>query len=100
MRTCALVCLGMFVLAAVNGCIQARAPESIVIGAPRERVDSSRTPQTRSHDEAQAELDKAYRHIRYLEQENQRLRHKYEEAKRDKDDYKHRYERLKDRSKD
>ncbi len=99
MRTCILVCLGVFVLVAAHGCIQAKAPESIVIGGgpPPERVDSSRTPQTRSHEEAQAELDKAYRQIQYLEQENQRLRRKYDEAKKDKDEYKRRYEQLKDR---
>ncbi|MBN1514542.1 MAG: hypothetical protein JXB13_21175 [Phycisphaerae bacterium] len=102
MRTCILVCIGVFVLVAAHGCIQAKAPESIVIGggAPPERVDSSRTPQTRSHEEARAELEKAYRQIQYLEEENQRLRRKYENAKAEREEYERRYEQLKDRYED
>ena len=86
-------------LCLVWGCVQVKAPERIDIGGgPRpQHVDSSRVPQTTSHAEAQAELTKAYDQIRYLEHENRRLRDKYEDAKRDKEEYKHKYEQLKDR---
>ena len=91
----ACTCLAGFVLA---GCVTARAPEKIYIGSgpTSENVDSAHVPATTTHEEARAELVKAYDQIRYLEHRNERLSDKLREAREDRDEYKHKYKRLKD----
>ena len=82
------------------GCldVDARAPDIYLDGGPPpERVNSSQVPPTSSHEEAQAELQKAYHQIRYLEDENRRLKKKVEDEKARGDEYKDKYNKLKDR---
>ncbi|MCP4592267.1 MAG: hypothetical protein GY842_16155 [bacterium] len=81
-------------------CVQARAPDVYINtrpGPPPENIDSARAPTTSTHAEAQAELDKAYRQIRYLEAEVQRWRGKAEREEKRGDEYKRKYKRLKDK---
>ena len=91
--------VGLMVLFA-SGCLSARAPENIYIGtggpAPQD-VDSNKLPPTTTHEEARAELVKAYDHIRYLEHRNHRLENKLEDARQDKEEYKRKYKRLEDK---
>ena len=84
---------------ATAGCVSVKAPETIEIGGRGrpEPVDSSRVPATASHEEARYELQKAYRHIQWLERDNQRWREKAAEYKRERDEYKHQRDRYKDR---
>lgn len=100
MKKSILVIVGVVILTSSGACVNARAPENIYIGgggpAPQD-VDSSRVPDTRTHEEARAELVKAYNQIRYLEHDNDTLRRRYEDAKADKEEYKRKYKRLKDR---
>ena len=100
MKKSILVIVGMVFLTSSGACVNARAPEHIYIGGSgpaAQDVDSSRVPATRTHEEARAELVKAYDQIRYLEHENDSLRRKYEDAKADKEEYKRKYKRLEDR---
>ena len=87
-----------FVVSSLLGCVNVRTPDvQINTGPPPENVDSSRVPPTATHEEARAELVKAYNHIRYLEHENARLREKRQDALEDRDEYKRKYKRLKDK---
>ena len=76
----------------VTGCVTVDTPDRIQIGSgpPPQNVDSSHIPPTATHEEARAELHKAYEHIRYLESENARLRES-------RDKYKTKYKDLKDK---
>lgn len=87
------LCGGLLWLAA--GCVNVKAPERIDLGGSRrpEPVDSSRVPPTASHEQARAELARAYENIRYLEQENRRLSEKAAEYKRERDQCRDRLER-------
>ena len=78
------------------GCVNVRAPDVYIdAGPPPEDVNSARVPATSSHEEAQTELAKAYRHIRYLEHENHRLAEKLEDQKARAEEYKSKYKRIK-----
>jgi chromosome segregation ATPase len=79
-----------------SGCINVQAPREVRVGGSRERVDSSHTPRTASHEEARRELDKAYSEIRYLEKENRKLHDKADEYKRERDKCRDRLERYED----
>jgi hypothetical protein len=82
----ALVVLGLLGL---SGCLNVRAPDvQVNMGDSAEPVDSTRVPQTASHEEAQAELDKAYRYIQSLERQNRDLKHDRDELKHERDKYK------------
>ena len=86
------------VVSSLLGCVNIRTPDvQVNMGPPPENLDSSQVPQTATHEEARAELVKAYRHIRYLEQQNARLREKRQDALEDRDEYKRKYKRLKDK---
>jgi len=76
------------------GCVQVRAPERIQIGSdpPPEHIESTRIPPTASHEEARAELRKAYRQIAYLEHENDRLREKLDECEDHREALEDRYD--------
>jgi len=97
MKTTMLLVCACLVGLMVAGCVTARAPEKIYIGTgpTPENVDSTRVPATTTHEEARAELVKAYNQIRYLEHRNERLSHKLREARQDRDEYKRKYKRLK-----
>ncbi len=99
MRT-SLLTIGVCLAAAITaGCLSVRAPENIQIGSgPRSAdVDSSTIPQTRTHEQAKAELVKAYQQIRYLEHQNDRCKDKLEDARERAEEYEDKYERLEDK---
>lgn len=86
-EVCGFTLLAVGLLMLVSGCVQIKAPERINIGGePPPPVDSSRVPPTSTHEEARAELVKAYQNIQYLEQQNARLRSKADEYKRERDE--------------
>lgn len=78
----------LLVAGATCGCVSVKAPERIVIGgsARPEPVDSSRVPDTATHDEARRELVKAYQNLQYLERENDRLAKQAADYKRERDE--------------
>lgn len=87
----------LLVLGLSAGCVSVKAPEKIVVGSGSPPpVDSSRVPATSTHEEARAELNKAYQNIQHLERENQRLRQKADEYKRERDDARRRLEKYED----
>jgi hypothetical protein len=92
--SCAVACLTV-------GCVSVRAPENIDIGSgQRSRpadVDSSRVPPTGSHEEARAELTKAYQQIQYLEDQLARCERKLHDARKKADKYERKYDDLKDK---
>ncbi len=95
MRTVLALAVAAVALGGACGCISVKAPERIEIGgsdrpAP---VDSNRVPPTATHEEARAELEKAYANLRYMEQENARLERKAAEYKRERDEARKRLER-------
>lgn len=94
-----IVCIAalLLVLAAVCACVNVKAPERIEIGGgPQpENIDSAHAPAPRNLDEARAEIDKAYRQIRYLERELASCQKDKRKYKQERDDYKAKYKRLK-----
>jgi len=70
-------------LSGLAGCVT--APEKIEVsvggGSRATHVDSERVPATSSHEEARAELKKAYQYARQLEYENARLERKAKKYK-------------------
>jgi len=69
-----LIAVGSLAWAA-GGCVSVQAPERVEVSTGRrvEPVDSSRIPATASHEEARAELRKAYAYIQDLERRNAEL---------------------------
>ena len=77
-----------FLILTIAGCFSVKAPDQINIGGGPSRpepVDSRRIPPTTSHEHARQELAKAYQNIQYLERENDKLRRKIDELKRNND---------------
>jgi chromosome segregation ATPase len=99
MRTQAWLLLAVGgLMAALVGCVNVKAPERIQIGsAAPEPVDSRQVPQPQTLEEAQQELNQAYANIRYLEQDNQSLKNKAAEYKRERDEARKQREQYKDR---
>ncbi|MFH1747731.1 MAG: hypothetical protein ABIG44_11905 [Planctomycetota bacterium] len=97
-RMCLVLVAGGLLWAMV-GCVSVTAPEKIEMGgrAQPEPVDSSQIPPTASHEEARQELTKAYRWVKHVERENEDLRDKADEYKRERDKYKKERDRYKDR---
>ena len=97
MRTLILLACCL-VVSCLVGCVIVRTPVvQINMGPSPEDLDSSQVPPTATHEEARAELIKAYKHVRYLEHQNARLREKHEDARQERDEYKRKYKRLKDK---
>ena len=81
----------------IAGCVNVKAPEKIEVGGGRaERVDSTRIPDTASHEEARQELRKAYAYIRDLEHDRERLEAKANKYKHERDEYKDRLKKYED----
>lgn len=76
-----------------TGCLNVKAPEQINVGTHPQRVDSSRVPPTRSHEEARQLLARAYERNRYLEAKASELKRDNKKLKQERDEYKRRYER-------
>jgi hypothetical protein len=87
---------------AVAGCFSVKAPREINVGGSSrpEPVDSSRIPATASHEEARAELHKAYAYIQWLERKNAELEEDKADCKRERDKYKRQRDEYKDRLED
>ena len=94
-----LLLLAAGLLWATAGCVSVKAPENIEIGGGSrpQPVDSSRIPETASHQEARRELRRAYANLRYLEHENERLAAKADKYKRQRDECEEQRDRYKDR---
>ena len=80
------------------GCVNVKAPEEINVGSGRRPVDASSVPATHSHDEARQRLAEAYDEIRYLNSKVHNLEDDKDKLKREKEEYKKKYEREKDRN--
>ena len=78
------------------GCVSVKAPEKISIGDRPRRIDSSRVPPTRSHEETRQRLEEAYERNRYLEAKVAELEEEIEELEEERDEYKRRYKNAKD----
>lgn len=89
-----LAALALTVLLA--GCVSVKAPETITVGSHPSKIDSSRVPPTRSHEEARQLLAEAYERNRYLEAKVAKLERDKEELKEERDEVKRRYKRAKD----
>ena len=77
------------------GCFQL----NVDAGTPERREqppDSSRVPPTRDHEHARQELERAYRYMRVLEHENDKLDKDKQKLKREKKEYKDYEDRYKD----
>ena len=96
----AVVALSISLVGAA-GCVNVRPPDiQIGTGPPPEDVDASRVPPTATHEEARAELEKAYRQLRYLEDRVRRLEADNRELEAERDEYEDKYDRLKDKYED
>ncbi len=85
-----------------TGCLSVRGTDDINVNAgnrPR-RIDSSRVPTTRNHEDARQRLTEAYERNRYLEHKVEKLEKKNHEIKEERDEYKRKYKREKDRNDD
>jgi hypothetical protein len=82
----------LFVLTVLlAGCVSVKAPETISVGDHPRKIDSSRVPPTRSHEEARQLLGEAYERNRYLEAKVAKLEREKDELKEERDEYKRRY---------
>ena len=80
------------------GCVNVQAPDVNVGSRPgRRQIDTSRLPPTRSHEEARQKLGEAYERIDYLEDKVGDLEKDKRKAKDERDEYKRKYKRAKDR---
>ena len=72
------------------GCVTAPERIEVNVGGRPEPVDSSQVPHPATLEAAQQELDKAYANIQYLQRDNERLKHKADNYKHERDDCKKR----------
>lgn len=78
---------------AASGCVSVTAPREInVQGSAPRRVDTSRVPPTRDHQEARARLAEAYDRLDYLENKVKRLETENERLENERDHWEERYE--------
>jgi hypothetical protein len=89
-------------LLSVTGCVNVTPPDVYIKAdaQPPPDIDSSKVPETRTHEEARQELVKAYSYIRYLERKLARADEDRDRYKRERDEYKDKYKHLKDRYED
>jgi hypothetical protein len=80
------------------GCATINVPDKIDIGSGggSQKVDSSRVPETRNHEECRAELIRAYGYIRNLERKNAKLEKDKSELKTKVSELKKQLKRYKD----
>lgn len=77
----------------LGGCLNLKAPDSIVIGGrPHDDVDSENVPRISTVEEGRTELDKAYRSLRRAEAKARDLERENAKLKRERDEYKGRAE--------
>lgn len=73
----------LFLVVAV-GCFKSPDISVDASGWGRERPNTTRVPPTTSHDQARAELRKAYGEIEHLKKENEKLKRKNKDLEQDK----------------
>ncbi len=81
-------------------CFNFKSPDEINIGGGGRRqkpVDASQVPKTKSHEDARNKLAKAYEEIRHLDRKVKKLEDSKRKAKDERDEWKQKYKRLKDR---
>jgi predicted RNase H-like nuclease (RuvC/YqgF family) len=102
MKTMTWCVVAAFALVFVTGCVSVKAPREVNVGTSErpQRLDSTRIPHTASHEEARAELRKAYAYVQWLEKENAELEDDKDEYKRERDKYKKDRDKYKDRLED
>lgn len=77
-----------------GACVNVKAPDSIIIGGRQtESVASDRVPRITTVEEGRVELDKAYRSLRRIEDQNRELTQVNDALKRERDDLKNRIDR-------
>ncbi len=86
-------------LVSIAGCVSLKAPEEVYIANTYrpERIDSSHVPSTNSHEAARQKLAEAYERNRFLEDRVQKLERKMRKLKDERDEYKEKYKREKDK---
>lgn len=84
------------------GCLNVQGPDEINVdvGHRPKRIDSSHVPPTRNHEEARQRLAEAHERNRYLEHKVEKLEKKNRKLKEERDEYKRKYKREKDRNDD
>jgi len=89
---------GLFLFTA---CLNVKAPERIEVhgGGSYEDTGPAEIPPTSTHEEARAELQKAYDRIALLKRENSRLHRKIDDLEEDLDKAKDERDEYKDRAK-
>lgn len=102
-----IIAIGLCFAAAVattcgSGCVNVHGLEDIKVDVGRKprRIDNSRLPPTHSHEEARQRLAEAYERNRYLEHKVEKLEADKRELKAERDEYKRKYKREKDRNDD
>ena len=100
--TCGTTAALLGIMLGGAGCLSVRGPDEINVNAGNRpgRIDSRHVPPTRDHEEARQRLAEAYERNRYLEHKVEKLEKKNREAKEERDEYKRKYKREKDRNDD
>ncbi len=82
-----------------SSCLSVAAPREVHVGrsAGRQRVNTQRIPDTKSHVEARQKLRESYARIDYLEEQVRELREDNRELEDEAEEYERKYEREKDR---
>src|SRR5262245_59583281 len=79
----------------ISACVNVKAPEKVEIGNNSRVVDARHVPETHNHDECRQELTNAYSEIERLQRKMDGLEKDKRELKRERDDYKDKYKKLK-----
>jgi len=96
MKLCCSIVLVAVGTLCLCGCLNVQAPAEVRVGgSPPPKADCGPTPKT--YDAAVGAWRQLCDRNGYLEQRNARLEDKYEDAKRDKEEYKRKYKKLKDK---
>jgi hypothetical protein len=96
MKLCLTIVLAAVATMLVCGCLSVQAPSEVSVGSsPPPKADCGPTPKT--YEAAVAAWRQLCDRNAYLEQRNARLERKYQDAKHDKEEYKRKYKKLKDK---
>jgi len=83
----------------VSGCVSVKAPDKIIINdGESKRVNTGHVPAITTVEEGRTELDRAYRNLRLLQEENHELARDKEELKRERNRYKHERDECREKS--
>lgn len=80
-----------------GGCVSVKAPDKIIIGGSEsERANPERIPSITTVEEGRTELDKAYRTLRLLQEENHELKRERNRYKHERDECREKAEKSND----